>query len=79
MPSEADRKTVTFEELTYSNMLTLNALIELLAEKGVVGKQEILDRVKQLQAPRGSQTSDPRPGGRALLDPRARADEFGPD
>jgi len=30
------RPTVTFEELTYSNMLTLNALVELLTEKGVL-------------------------------------------
>jgi hypothetical protein len=44
------RKTVGFEELAYSNMLTLNALVELLAEKGLVSKQEVLERVKQLQA-----------------------------
>lgn len=35
--------------LTYSNMLTLNALVELLSEKGLLDKQEILDRVKKLQ------------------------------
>ncbi len=50
MASESDPKTVSFEELAYSNMLTLNALIELLCEKGLLVKQEILDRVKQLQA-----------------------------
>jgi hypothetical protein len=48
--AERNRPTVTFEELAYSNMLTLNALVELLAEKGVVSKQEVLERVKQLQA-----------------------------
>jgi hypothetical protein len=31
-------------------MLTLNALVELLTEKGLVSKQEVLERVKQLQA-----------------------------
>ena len=50
MDSTPNRQTVSFEELAYSNMLTLNALIELLAEKGLIGKKEILERVKQLQA-----------------------------
>jgi hypothetical protein len=31
-------------------MLTLNALVELLTEKGLLSKQEVLERVKQLQA-----------------------------
>jgi hypothetical protein len=44
------RPTVTFEQLSYSNMLTLNALIELLTEKGVLSKPEILERVKKLQS-----------------------------
>ena len=57
MTLEPRRSTVSFEELAYSNMLTLNALVELLAEKGVVGKQEILDRVKQLQAKARKKTS----------------------
>jgi len=47
MDSTPNRQTVSFEELAYSNMLTLNALIEL---KGVIGKKEILERVKRLQA-----------------------------
>jgi hypothetical protein len=50
MASQPNRQTVSFEELAYSNMLTLNALVELLAEKGVLTKQEVLDRVKRLQA-----------------------------
>jgi hypothetical protein len=29
-------------------MLTLNALVELLAEKGLLSKQEVLERVKRL-------------------------------
>ena len=49
MALEPNRKMVSFEELAYSNMLTLNALVELLTEKGVLGKQQILDRVNQLQ------------------------------
>lgn len=50
MPDNAERKTVSFEELSYSNMLTLTALVDLLDEKGVVEKNEILDRVKRIQA-----------------------------
>jgi hypothetical protein len=47
--SEPNRPTVSFEQLAYSNMLTLNALVELLTEKGLLSKQEVLERVKQLQ------------------------------
>jgi hypothetical protein len=50
MDSTPNRQKVSFEELAYSNMLTLNALIELLDEKGLIGKKEILERVKRLQA-----------------------------
>ena len=49
MASDRNRQTVSFEELAYSNMLTLNALVELLTEKGLVSKKEVLERVKQLQ------------------------------
>jgi len=34
MKEKPPRWTVTFEQLTYSNMLTLNALVELLTRKG---------------------------------------------
>jgi len=34
MDSTPSRQTVSFEEVAYSNMLTLNALIEQLGEKG---------------------------------------------
>jgi hypothetical protein len=30
-------------------MMTLNAVVELLEEKGVLSKQEVLDRIKRLQ------------------------------
>jgi len=49
MKQSTERPTVTFEQLTYSNMLTLNALVELLTEKGVLSKAEVLERVKKLQ------------------------------
>jgi len=44
------RQTVTFEQLSYSNKLTLNALVQLLTEKGVLTKPEILERIKKLQS-----------------------------
>ncbi len=43
-------ETVSVEELPYPYMLTMNALVELLPEKGVLNKQEVLVRVKSLQA-----------------------------
>jgi hypothetical protein len=46
------RLTVTFEQLAYSNMLTLNALVELLTEKGVLSKPEILERIRKVHTPR---------------------------
>ena len=47
--SEQDKRvTARVEELVYSNMMTLNALVELLEEKGVVTKQKVLDRIKRL-------------------------------
>jgi hypothetical protein len=49
MDRAPNQQTVSFEEMAYSNMLTLNALIELLDEKGLIGKKEILDRAKRLR------------------------------
>jgi hypothetical protein len=49
MDSMPNRQEASLEELAYSNMLTLNALIELLDEKRLVGKEDILERVKRLQ------------------------------
>jgi hypothetical protein len=48
MGEPPNRPTVTFGQLTYSNMLTLNSLVELLTEKSVLTKPEILERVKKL-------------------------------
>lgn len=44
------RVTVRFEELAFSNMMTLNALVELLDEKGLVSKHDVLERVKRIQS-----------------------------
>lgn len=50
MANEAKQPTVACEELAYSNMLQVQALVELLEEKGVLTLREILERVKRLQA-----------------------------
>ena len=49
MADKPDRQTITFEELAYSNMLQLQALVELLCEKGLLTQREVLDRVNKLQ------------------------------
>ena len=49
MKDPSKRLTTTFEQLSYSNILTLNALVELLTEKGVLTKPEIMERIKKLQ------------------------------
>lgn len=56
-PKPDRRKREAFAVLTYSNMLTLNALVQLLTEKGVVTGEEILDRVKRLE----DQANTPKP------------------
>lgn len=46
---KAERPTVSFDELAYSNMLIVQALVELLAEKGVLSSQDVRDRVQRLR------------------------------
>ena len=43
------RQSVSYEDLAYSNMLQIQALVELLSEKGILGQAEVLERVKKLQ------------------------------
>ena len=50
MSDQQQRATLSFQELALSNMLTLNALVELLDERGILPKLDVLDRVKQLRA-----------------------------
>jgi hypothetical protein len=47
--SNAGRATVSFEELAYSNMLIVQALVELLTEKGVLTQNEVTERVQRLK------------------------------
>ena len=41
--------TVSFEELAYSNMIVVEALVELLTEKGRLNRMEMQERVKKLR------------------------------
>jgi len=50
MPELPKKLTVTFEELAFSNMLTINALVEMLKGKGVLTEQELLERIKKLRS-----------------------------
>lgn len=38
---------VTFEDLTLSNHLTLQALISILSDKGLINEGELIERVKK--------------------------------
>jgi hypothetical protein len=50
MSERHKRETLTQEEMIYSNMLTLNALVELLDERGIIPKKDVLERIRSLQA-----------------------------
>ncbi len=47
-PKES-RVTVSAEELTLTNSLTLTALVELLEEKGILGQSEVLKKMRAVR------------------------------
>jgi hypothetical protein len=49
MSRQHKRDTVTPEQMTYSYMLTVNALVELLDERDILSKKDVLERIKALQ------------------------------
>ena len=49
MSKEDKRVTVHVEELALANSLTLTAVIELLEEKGIVSKNEVLERMRMIR------------------------------
>jgi hypothetical protein len=57
LEKQEKRVTVSPGELAFSNMMTLNALVELLDEKGVLKKQEVLERIKEIQGRTGRKPS----------------------
>jgi hypothetical protein len=54
LSDQQQRAKVSFQQLALSNMLTLNASVELLDERGILAKLDVLDRVKQRQAEMGA-------------------------
>jgi hypothetical protein len=50
---EQDRNTghttISFEELVYSNSLMVEAVVEVLMDKGLVTREELLERVKRIK------------------------------
>ena len=44
------RETVSFKELLLANMIEIQALAQLLMEKGVITEQEYYAKLKQVQA-----------------------------
>ncbi len=55
--SKDERTTVPLGDLVFSSIITLNAVVELLEEKGILTKQEVLDRTKRL-----GEEAQPTPG-----------------
>ncbi len=43
-----DPKQVSMEELVVSNMYSIEALVRLLIEKGILDKEEIIERIKEV-------------------------------
>ena len=44
-----ERETVTYKEIAYSNMMSIEALVSLLTRKGLITEREILDELKAIK------------------------------
>ncbi len=42
---KTQRKEVSFDELSYSNMMSIEALVRVLEKKGIVTQREVLDEL----------------------------------
>ena len=40
---------ISYEEITYSNMMSIEAVVSLLTRKGLITQQEILDELKAIR------------------------------
>jgi len=47
---KASKVTATVQEIAYYNMFLTEAIFELLAEKGILTGEEVLERVKKLKS-----------------------------
>ena len=45
-----ERKTVSYEEIAYSNMMSIEALVNLLTRKGLITQQEVLNELMAVRA-----------------------------
>jgi hypothetical protein len=48
--SKSGRVTASFEEVALSSMVLAEALIQLLVEKGVLNRDEVMERVKKVKS-----------------------------
>ena len=44
-----ERETITYEEIAYSNMMSIEALVSLLTRKGLITELEILEELKAVR------------------------------
>ena len=43
------KQKVSYEEIAYSNMMSIEAIVSLLTRKGLITQQEILDELKAIR------------------------------
>jgi len=48
-PNKTGRKEVSFDELSYSNMMSMEALFRVLQRKGIVTQREVLDELTSVK------------------------------
>ena len=46
----AEQDKISIQEIAVSNMITIEALIRLIVEKGLLDRDAILDKIKEIQA-----------------------------
>jgi hypothetical protein len=51
--SKSGRATATIEEVALSSMVLAEAVVQLLVEKGVLNRDEIMERVKKVNSETG--------------------------
>ena len=44
------RKSVSYKEIAYSNMMSIEALVNLLTRKGLITQQEVIDELMAVSA-----------------------------
>jgi hypothetical protein len=44
------RKSVSYKKIAYSNMMSIEALVNLLTRKGLITQQEVLDELMAVRA-----------------------------